>query len=123
MLLSMATKQAGKKEPTPSVVPTTGAATMDLDGLTRPIQAQPEVFKAGQVVVTSTLAALIDTFIEQESSRKFMSEDETQPVAVNILPEEILVEIIHLLDFSSIENFARVCKKARILTLEPSIWR
>jgi F-box protein 9 len=41
---------------------------------------------------------------------------------LNKLPDELLVMIIVTLDTTSIERFARVCKKARILTLDPVIW-
>lgn len=77
-----------------------------------------------QAIVTGTFGALVASFLDQEPGRlTFKPEDETQPVALNNLPEEILVEIIHLLDPTSIERFAGVAKKARVVTLESSIWR
>ncbi|EKM81707.1 hypothetical protein AGABI1DRAFT_70096 [Agaricus bisporus var. burnettii JB137-S8] len=77
-----------------------------------------------QAIVTGTFGALVASFLDREPGRlAFKPEDETQPVIFNDLPEEILVEIIHLLDPTSIERFAQVSKKARIVTLESSIWR
>jgi F-box protein 9 len=77
-----------------------------------------------QAIVTGTFGALVASFLDQEPGRlTFKPEDETQPVALNNLPEEILVEIIHLLDPTSIERFAAVSKMARVVTLESSIWR
>lgn len=52
----------------------------------------------------------------------FEPENEKEPVFLNKLPEELLIVIIATLDITSIERFARVCKKARILTLDPGIW-
>ncbi|KAF9454313.1 hypothetical protein P691DRAFT_754796 [Macrolepiota fuliginosa MF-IS2] len=136
MLLSIAAQQVGKKPPLPS---TASAATMvalpamtqphvteGLDDVTASLQTlsiKPQAPKTGQAAVTGTLGTLVATFLEGELTLTFEPEDELQPVAVNILPEEILVEIIRLLDHTSIERFGRACKKARVLTLESSIWR
>lgn len=109
-----------------AVTLTQPSATEDLDAVTASLQTlsiKPQTTKTGQAVVTGTLGTLVATFLEQEPTLTFKPEDEKQPVAVNLLPEEILVEIIHMLDPTSIERFARVCKKARVLTLESSIWR
>ncbi|KAF8906271.1 hypothetical protein CPB84DRAFT_1844520 [Gymnopilus junonius] len=72
-------------------------------------------------MVTGTLASLIQGFIEMEL--KFEPEDENEPVLLNLLPEELLVVILGNLDPTSIERFAAVSKKARIVTLDPGIWR
>lgn len=57
----------------------------------------------------------------------FEPELENQPVLLNKLPDELLVYIIrHFLgtvDTGSIERFGLVSRKARILTLDQSIWR
>ncbi|KAJ7170499.1 hypothetical protein C8R43DRAFT_981948 [Mycena crocata] len=80
-------------------------------------------FKSGDehgVVVTGSLAGLIEGFSED---LKFEPENEEEPIHLNILPEELLVIIIRKLDHTSIERFATVSRKARVLTLDPGIWR
>jgi F-box protein 9 len=57
----------------------------------------------------------------------FQAEDETAPVPIQTLPPEIIVYILRLFgrlcDYTSIEAFARVSRKARLISLEPSVWR
>ncbi|KAJ7623170.1 hypothetical protein FB45DRAFT_924783 [Roridomyces roridus] len=71
-------------------------------------------------VVTGTLAQLLEGFPEY---LVFEPEDEEQPIHLNILPEELLIIIIRKLDHTTIERFAAVSRKARLLTLDPGIWR
>jgi F-box protein 9 len=71
-------------------------------------------------IVTGTLASLVEAF---PLDLVFEPEDEEQPLRLNILPEELLVLIIRKLDHTSIERFAAVSRKARVLTLDPSVWR
>ncbi|PPQ67877.1 hypothetical protein CVT25_010316 [Psilocybe cyanescens] len=75
--------------------------------------------KAGGV--TGTIATLVGQFLESEL--KFEPEKEDEPVLLNMLPEELLVVILGNLDPTSIERFARVSKKARVVSLDPGIWR
>ena len=70
-------------------------------------------------VIIGPLASLLATFAR---NLMFEPENEEEPVLLNKLPDELLVIIIVTLDTTSIERFARVCKKARILTLDPVIW-
>lgn len=70
-------------------------------------------------ITTGHLASLVATFAQ---NIMFEPENEEEPVFLNKLPGELLVMIILTLDTTSIERFARVCKKARILTLDPMIW-
>ena len=70
-------------------------------------------------VITGPLACLFANF---RRNLIFQPENEEEPVFLNKLPDELLVMIIVILDTTSIERFARVCKKARILTLDPVIW-
>ena len=70
-------------------------------------------------VIVGPLASLLANF---ERNLMFDPENEEEPVHLNKLPDELLVMIIVTLDTTSIERFARVCKKARILTLDPVIW-
>ncbi|KAJ7916231.1 hypothetical protein B0H13DRAFT_2323506 [Mycena leptocephala] len=53
----------------------------------------------------------------------FEPEDEQQPILLNVLPEELLILVIRKLDHTSIERFAAVSRKARVLSLDPAIWR
>jgi len=71
-------------------------------------------------VVTGTLAELIAGFPEDPS---FEPEDEQESVPLRKLPDELLVMILGKLDAMSIERFATVNRKARIVALESSIWK
>lgn len=131
MLLSIAAQQAGKN-PTPSsalpsdVLPAGTHATEEPDDVIGPLQRlsiKSQVPGVGQAVATGTLGTLVAKFLEEEPNLIFKPEDETQPVTLDVLPEEILLEIIHMMGPSTIEQFARVCKKSRVLTLESFIWR
>lgn len=53
----------------------------------------------------------------------FEPEDESELVHINVLPDEMLVKILSLLDPTALERFARISRKARIFTLERSLWR
>ncbi len=70
--------------------------------------------------VTGLLAKLIATW---PSNLSFDPEDEKEPVHLQMLPEEVFVHILQQLDVTSLERFAAVNRKARILTLDTSIWR
>ncbi|KAJ6518881.1 hypothetical protein C8R45DRAFT_949615 [Mycena sanguinolenta] len=71
-------------------------------------------------VVTGMLASLLKGFPQE---LVFEPEDENQPIYLNMLPEELVVLIIRKLDHTSIERFAAVSRKARVLSLDPGIWR
>lgn len=81
-----------------------------------------DTIKSGEVSggITGSLASLIEEF---PSDLVFEAEDEEQPIHLNMLPEELLVLVIRRLDHTSIERFAAVSRKARVLTLDPGIWR
>ena len=70
-------------------------------------------------VLTGPLTSVLADFAR---NLVFEPENEEEPVFLNKLPDELLVMIIITLDTTSIERFARVCKKGRILTLDPVIW-
>ncbi|KAJ7782058.1 hypothetical protein DFH07DRAFT_792437 [Mycena maculata] len=94
----------------------------DVDQLGKVLQ-RAVVIKSGEEhggVVTGTLASLIESFPQD---LVFEPEDEEQPMHLNILPEEILIVIIRKLDHTTIERFAAVSRKARLLTLDPGVWR
>ena len=70
--------------------------------------------------VTKTLANFLEGIPDNMS---FEPEDENEPVLLNTLPNELLLLIVGKMDPASIERLARVCKKARVLTLDRQIWR
>ncbi|KAH7890847.1 hypothetical protein F5I97DRAFT_1839250 [Phlebopus sp. FC_14] len=53
----------------------------------------------------------------------FEPEDERESVPINVVPDELLLNILRSLDITSIERFATVSRKARVLSLDSSIWR
>lgn len=71
-------------------------------------------------IVSGTLATIVQGF---PTELKFKPEDENQGVILNMLPEEMVVLIISKLDPTSIERFACVSRKARVLALDSGIWR
>ena len=71
-------------------------------------------------VVTGALANLIAGFPENLS---FEPEIEQDSVPIRKLPDELLVVILRNLDPASIERFAIVSRKARVIALESTIWR
>lgn len=76
--------------------------------------------KTAAGVVTGTLAELISDFSEDSS---FEPQDDQASVPLRKLPDELLVMILRKLDPTSIERFAAVNRKSRIVTLESSIWK
>jgi F-box protein 9 len=75
---------------------------------------------AGYGVATGTLAHLVAGW---PSDLAFEPEEETEPVHIRVLPDELLVHILQFLDVAALERFAAVNRKARILTLDSTIWR
>jgi len=57
----------------------------------------------------------------------FRRDLETQPFVFDKLPDEIIIAILQSFvdtaDTRSVERFANVSRKARLVTLEPSLWR
>lgn len=71
-------------------------------------------------VVTGTLASLIAKFVGVLS---FEPEIEEVPVHIRKLPDELLVMVLRKLDPTSIERFATINRKARVLALDSNVWR
>ena len=71
---------------------------------------------------SATIGPLSSLLTNFARNLMFEPENEEQPVFLNRLPDELMVMIIVTLDTTSIEQFARVCRKARIVTLDPVIW-
>ncbi|EKM50500.1 uncharacterized protein PHACADRAFT_104974 [Phanerochaete carnosa HHB-10118-sp] len=72
-------------------------------------------------VVTGTLAGIMAPWGLLDI--KFEPEDEKEPVYLQTLPDELLVHILEFLNTTSLERFALVNRKARVLTLDSSLWR
>ena len=68
----------------------------------------------------AVLAHIISQF---PSDLIFAQDDEKQSVWLRLLPDELLVSILRRLDVTSIERFALVCRKARMLSLDATLWR
>jgi F-box protein 9 len=66
------------------------------------------------------LADLMAVFPEDSS---FLPEEDKEYAPFTDFPEEVVVHILRRLDPTSIERFAAVCRKARVITLDPVIWR
>ncbi|ESK96528.1 hypothetical protein Moror_7036 [Moniliophthora roreri MCA 2997] len=76
--------------------------------------------ESGKGTSTTRLASLLSEFPQQ---LVFEPEDEKEPVLLNMLPDEMIVSIIKRMDPSSIERFAAVNRKARLISLDATIWR
>ncbi|KAG2128581.1 hypothetical protein DEU56DRAFT_819076 [Suillus clintonianus] len=72
-------------------------------------------------VTSGVLAHVLKDFPE---NLVFEPEDEKggRP-PINLVPDELLLQIIRTLDYASIERFAAVSRKARVLSLDTAIWR
>ncbi|CAE6418155.1 unnamed protein product [Rhizoctonia solani] len=73
-------------------------------------------------ISTHSIRILISAF-PSASELAFLPEDERQPVPIARVPDELLLHTLKLLDIASIERFALVCRRARILTVDPDLWR
>ncbi|KAI9451680.1 hypothetical protein BJY52DRAFT_91289 [Lactarius psammicola] len=70
--------------------------------------------------VSGVLARIVADFPEVLS---FEAEDEKAPLFLQRLPDELLVHILRHLGTTTIERFACVSRKARVITLDAAIWR
>lgn len=70
-------------------------------------------------VIAGTLASILAGF---PPNLKFEREIEEEPIFIDKLPNELLVMVLRKLDAGSVERFARVCRKARLLALDPVLW-
>ena len=71
------------------------------------------------------LTSIVSTF--PSGPIAFFPEDEASSVPLELLPVELIIHILRILgrvcDYSSIESFASVSRKARLISLESAIWR
>ena len=72
-------------------------------------------------VTSEFLAQVVKSFPEDLT---FAPEDEKEGrPPINLIPDELLLKILRTLDYTTIERFATVSRKARVLTLDSAIWR
>lgn len=75
--------------------------------------------------VAASLSAIVSKFPLTELA--FAPEDEGKAVPMQLLPPEMVIHILSVLaescDYTSIETFASISRKARLISLESSIWR
>ena len=70
--------------------------------------------------VSNRLTSIVKRFPDQLT---FEPEDEKEPVHLNLLPDEMIVHVVKNLDPTSIERFAAVNRKARLISLDASLWK
>jgi len=70
--------------------------------------------------VSGSLARIVADFPMPLS---FEPEDEKEPSVLQRLPDEILVHILSYLGTRAVERFASASRKARVITLDATIWR
>ena len=71
-------------------------------------------------VPKSAISKIVQGF---PKSLTFEREEETEPIYITGIPDEVLVCILRYLDHRTIERFASISRKARVLTLDSTIWR
>lgn len=76
--------------------------------------------KRTSIVSATSLANIIGGFPEK---LHFEPEIEEDGVPLRRLPDEVLIKILTRLDPTSLERFAAVNRKARVFSLDPTIWR
>ncbi|KAG2157698.1 uncharacterized protein EDB93DRAFT_1238531 [Suillus bovinus] len=97
-------------------------STVSVDGVTRDVQ-KLEVHKNSKdksFVTSGYLAQVLKSFPENPV---FEPENEKEGLPINLIPDELLLQILRILDYTTIERFAAVSRKARVLSLDSAIWR
>lgn len=102
-------------------------ATTALASLTiAPVVPKPPVADKLQIHVPATSSHSIRTLIAAfppVAELAFAPELEQEPVHIARVPDELLLHVLKFLDIPSIERFATICRRARLLTLDPDLWR
>jgi len=80
----------------------------------------PKPPSAGAVSTAGLLARVLAGFPEMPT---FEAADARAPCALRAVPDELLVLVMRLLEPSAVERFGAASRKARVLTLDASIWR
>ncbi|KAL0953855.1 hypothetical protein HGRIS_005031 [Hohenbuehelia grisea] len=103
--------------------PHSGASDGKVDALAHSLETNVKITdKADHGATTGSLSEIIAAF-PSDPAPSFQPEDEKQPVLLNMLPDEMIVHALSMLDTMSLERFSLVNRKARILTLDSTIWR
>lgn len=71
-------------------------------------------------ILKENIVKIVRTF---PTDLRFEPENKDEPVLLDKLPEELLVLIISNLDATSVERFATLSRKARLVSLDAGIWR
>lgn len=99
--------------------------TSTLPSLLQNLSISEKTASASRSSPAVSLKSIIPSFLSQEL--RFEPEDELAPVHIERLPPELIVYILKtfslMCDYRSIEAFASVSRKARLISLENSIWR
>jgi F-box protein 9 len=98
-------------------------STVSVDGVTRDVQKLGvyQDSKNKSFVASGFLAQALENFPED---LVFEPEDEKEGLPpINLIPDEVLLQILRILDYTTIERFAAVSRKARVLSLDSAIWR
>lgn len=91
-----------------------------VDTLTNDFATSMSVSSSKRATATGIAVNIVSAF---PSDLTFVQEDEAQPLWLQLLPDELLVSVLRRLDVASIERFALVCRKARILSMDATLWR
>jgi F-box protein 9 len=113
-----ALRGAGRK---PERSHTKQTSTPSIDGLVKDVQK----LDLEDTVPTHSIGAdaLAQMVSEFPQGLLFEAEDQTRPEPIfNKVPDEILLNLVKVMDVSTIERFAMVSRKARVLTLDSVIW-
>lgn len=101
------------------------STTSTLPALLQNLSISEKTASTSRSSVAVSLKSIIPSFLSQEL--RFEPEDELAPVHIQLLPPELIVYILktfsRMCDYRSIEAFASVSRKARLISLENSIWR
>ncbi|KAF8318743.1 hypothetical protein DL93DRAFT_2225638 [Clavulina sp. PMI_390] len=103
--------------------PPPATATLPLNLETLSLSDKPVVSSHSDT--KPAIVSIVEGFVGQDLN--FQPEDEKRPTPIQLLPPELLVHVLHNFsyrcDYASIELFAAVSRKTRLLSLEPSLWR
>jgi F-box protein 9 len=97
-----------------------GSISPAVDGGVVHVKPPPSSSHHPERQVSGLLAHIVADF---PVSPSFEPEDEREPSYLRRLPDELLVYILRYLSATVIERFARVSRKARVITLDTTIWR
>ncbi|KIM26198.1 hypothetical protein M408DRAFT_197300 [Serendipita vermifera MAFF 305830] len=101
-----------------------GDLSRDIDALS--LAQRAPVVKAVAKASSRTIQHILAAFPPLEQL-VFERDEEIQPFYINRLPDELLIHVlrcfVHAADTRSVERFGAVSRKARVVTLDLSLWR